>query len=127
MHVVWAAQRLRGGVGQGLLTDSRFADAGLDRRDGALWLAGVLLVVALGVLPTAWAVMRPLEQRFGFPRQLERVDGIVVLAGSGDAVAAVLRLANEHRVPIVPWGGGSGSQGGAVLSEGGLHEGGNLP
>jgi alkyldihydroxyacetonephosphate synthase len=45
---------------------------------------------------------------------------LVVLAASGDDVAAVLRVANEHRVPVVPWGGGSGSQGGAVLSEGGI-------
>ncbi len=43
MHVVRAAQRLRGGVGQGVLTDSRFADAGLDRRDGTLCLGGVPL------------------------------------------------------------------------------------
>lgn len=45
---------------------------------------------------------------------------LVVLAGSHEDVATVLRLANEHRVPVVPWGGGSGSQGGAVLSEGGI-------
>ena len=29
-------------------------------------------------------------------------------------VAATLRLANERRIPVVPRGGGSGSQGGAV-------------
>jgi uncharacterized SAM-binding protein YcdF (DUF218 family) len=48
------------------------------------WCRGacVVLVVALGLLPTAWAVMTPLEQRFGFPPKLDRVDGIVVLAGS---------------------------------------------
>jgi alkyldihydroxyacetonephosphate synthase len=45
---------------------------------------------------------------------------LVVLAGSDKDVATVLLLANEHRVPVVPWGGGSGSQGGAVLSEGGI-------
>jgi alkyldihydroxyacetonephosphate synthase len=45
---------------------------------------------------------------------------LVVFAGSDEDVATVLRLANEHRVPVVPWGGGSGSQGGAVLSEGGI-------
>ena len=45
---------------------------------------------------------------------------LVVLPGSDDDVAAVLSLANEYRVPVVPWGGGSGSQGGAVLSEGGI-------
>jgi alkyldihydroxyacetonephosphate synthase len=45
---------------------------------------------------------------------------LVVLAGSDDDVTAVLRLANRHLVPVVPWGGGSGSQGGAVPVEGGI-------
>src|SRR5262245_5948545 len=51
------------------------------------WCRGacVLSIVALGVLPAAWALMRPLEQRFGFPPKLERVDGIVVLAGAEKA------------------------------------------
>src|SRR5205814_5388011 len=43
LHVVRAAQHLRGSVGQGVLTDTRFAEAGLDRRDGALVMAGVPL------------------------------------------------------------------------------------
>jgi alkyldihydroxyacetonephosphate synthase len=39
---------------------------------------------------------------------------------SEEEVAAVLRLANRYLVPVVPWGGGSGSQGGAVATEGGV-------
>jgi alkyldihydroxyacetonephosphate synthase len=35
-------------------------------------------------------------------------------------VAATLRLANERRIPVVPRGGGSGSQGGAVPVDGGI-------
>jgi len=35
-------------------------------------------------------------------------------------VSAALELADEHRVPVVPWGGGSGTQGGAVPVRGGL-------
>jgi alkyldihydroxyacetonephosphate synthase len=50
---------------------------------------------------------------------LGRAD-IAVLARSEDHVAATLRLANQHLVPVVPWGGGSGSQGGAVATEGGV-------
>ncbi|HEX5049616.1 MAG TPA: YdcF family protein [Gammaproteobacteria bacterium] len=48
------------------------------------WCRGacVLLVVVLGLLPVAWALMTPLEQRFGFPKELDRVDGIVMLAGA---------------------------------------------
>ena len=45
---------------------------------------------------------------------------IAVLARSEDDVAATLRLANRHLAPVVPWGGGSGSQGGAVATDGGI-------
>ncbi|MBE2271936.1 MAG: FAD-binding oxidoreductase [Anaerolinea sp.] len=37
-----------------------------------------------------------------------------------EQVAAIVRLANEHRVPITPWGGGSGVQGAANATEGGI-------
>jgi alkyldihydroxyacetonephosphate synthase len=53
----------------------------------------------------------------GFP--LGRPD-IVVRARSDEGVVTVLKLANQHSVPVVPWGGGSGSQGGAVPVEGGI-------
>jgi alkyldihydroxyacetonephosphate synthase len=45
---------------------------------------------------------------------------VAVLPTSDEEVAATLRVANRHRVPVVPWGGGSGSQGGAVPSDGGI-------
>jgi alkyldihydroxyacetonephosphate synthase len=45
---------------------------------------------------------------------------LVVFAHSDEDVSAVLRLANRHLVPVVPWGGGSGSQGGAVPIAGGI-------
>jgi alkyldihydroxyacetonephosphate synthase len=50
---------------------------------------------------------------------LGRAD-LAVLPRTEDEVAATLRLANQHLVPVVPWGGGSGSQGGAVATEGGV-------
>jgi alkyldihydroxyacetonephosphate synthase len=50
---------------------------------------------------------------------LGRAD-LAVLARSEEDVAATLRLANRRLVPVVPWGGGSGSQGGAVATEGGI-------
>jgi alkyldihydroxyacetonephosphate synthase len=37
-----------------------------------------------------------------------------------EEVAAALRIANRHLVPVVPRGGGSGSQGGAIATEGGI-------
>ena len=47
-----------------------------------LRIAAVILVIVLGVLPTAWLLSSPLERRFPVPGSLERVDGIIVLAGA---------------------------------------------
>lgn len=45
---------------------------------------------------------------------------LVVRPGSTTEVATVLRLANEHRVPVTPRGLGSGKSGGAIPIRGGL-------
>src|SRR5215468_4925028 len=45
---------------------------------------------------------------------------IVVVPRSEEDVAAALRIAANHQVPVVAWGGGSGTQGGAVAVDGGL-------
>jgi alkyldihydroxyacetonephosphate synthase len=37
---------------------------------------------------------------------------VLVRPGTPDEVAAVLRIATDHRVPVIPRGGGSGTQGG---------------
>ena len=37
----------------------------------------------------------------------------IVHPGSAEEVAAIMSVANNFRIPVVPWGGGSGSQGGA--------------
>jgi uncharacterized SAM-binding protein YcdF (DUF218 family) len=47
-----------------------------------LVVAAVILVVVLGVLPTAWLLSSPLERRFPVPANLDRVDGIIVLSGA---------------------------------------------
>ena len=47
-----------------------------------LIIAAAILVIVLGVLPTAWLLSFPLEQRFPVPANLDRVDGIIVLAGA---------------------------------------------
>ena len=46
--------------------------------------------------------------------------GAIVYPESPGEVAGILRMANDARVPVVPWGGGSGTQGGALPAEGGL-------
>ena len=44
----------------------------------------------------------------------------IVYPQSAAEVARILAAANDARVPVVPWGGGSGTQGGALPAEGGL-------
>jgi uncharacterized SAM-binding protein YcdF (DUF218 family) len=73
----------------------------------------VALVLVLGLLPTGWLLLRPLETRFPIPSGITDVDGIVVLAGSeqvelselysqpqlgsaGDRLTTFLMLAAAH-------------------------------
>ncbi len=37
---------------------------------------------------------------------------VVIRPRTEEDVAATLAVAHEHRIPVVPWGGGSGTQGG---------------
>jgi alkyldihydroxyacetonephosphate synthase len=43
----------------------------------------------------------------------------IVHPNSAEEVAAIMQVANNFRIPVVPWGGGSGSQGGAAPVFGG--------
>jgi alkyldihydroxyacetonephosphate synthase len=45
---------------------------------------------------------------------------IVVRPDTEEHVAEILRIADAHRTPVVPWGGGSGTQGGALPIRGGI-------
>jgi alkyldihydroxyacetonephosphate synthase len=45
---------------------------------------------------------------------------IVVMPETTEAVAQVMKIANNYKIPVVPWGGGSGSQGGALPIYGGI-------
>ena len=45
---------------------------------------------------------------------------VVVLPATVEQVAAVVKLANVYRLPLIPWGGGSGSQGGILAMYGGV-------
>ena len=44
----------------------------------------------------------------------------VVHPGSAEEVSEVLQIANNYEIPVVPWGGGSGTQGGAMPLFGGI-------
>ncbi|MFV0252785.1 MAG: FAD-binding oxidoreductase [Beutenbergiaceae bacterium] len=45
---------------------------------------------------------------------------VVATPTTEEQIPVLLQLAARHRIPVVPWGGGSGSQGGAVPTQGGL-------
>ena len=45
---------------------------------------------------------------------------VVVKPNDDGEVAAVVKVANHHRVPVVPWGGGSGTQGASIPTQGGI-------
>jgi alkyldihydroxyacetonephosphate synthase len=44
----------------------------------------------------------------------------VVLPGTPEEVSRVVKIANVYRIPLIPWGGGSGSQGGIMPVYGGI-------
>ncbi len=44
----------------------------------------------------------------------------VVLPENAEQISKIVKLANQYRIPIVPWGGGSGSQGGIMPIYGGI-------
>ena len=45
---------------------------------------------------------------------------LVVIPGSVEEVSEVVKLANNYHIPVTPWGGGSGSQGGTMPMYGGI-------
>jgi glycolate oxidase len=63
------------------------------------------------------------EERWGYAYDAtdrEAMPDLVVFPGSAAEVAAIVRLANEHRFPVVPRGAGTGRSGGSVPIEGGV-------
>ncbi len=51
---------------------------------------------------------------------LAQMPDLVVFPGSAQEIAAIVKLANEHRFPVVPRGAGTGRSGGAVPIQGGV-------
>jgi len=66
------------------------------------------------------AVLRPVEPRYlEEPRnRYQGQAGLLALPQNAEQVSVLLRAANEARVPIVPYGGGTGLVGGQVKPEG---------
>jgi alkyldihydroxyacetonephosphate synthase len=44
----------------------------------------------------------------------------IVHPDSVEEISEILKIANSYKIPVIPWGGGSGSQGGAVPVYGGI-------
>jgi len=44
----------------------------------------------------------------------------IVHPGSAEEIAAIMEIANKYGIPVIPWGGGSGTQGGALPLFGGI-------
>ena len=44
----------------------------------------------------------------------------IVHPGAPEEISALLEIANKYRIPVIPWGGGSGTQGGALPIYGGI-------
>lgn len=57
---------------------------------------------------------------FSAAHLLETMPDVVVTPESTEQVAAVVRIANEERIPIVPYGAGTGVMGAAVSINGGI-------
>lgn len=49
-----------------------------------------------------------------------RTPDYIVHPASPEEVSEIMKIANSYRIPVIPWGGGSGSQGGAVPVYGGI-------
>jgi len=52
--------------------------------------------------------------------QIPPLPDFVVIPRSVQEISKVIKLANQYRIPVIPWGGGSGSQGGIVPVYGGI-------
>ena len=44
----------------------------------------------------------------------------IVHPASAEEISEIMLIANKYRIPVVPWGGGSGTQGGAAPIYGGI-------
>ena len=52
-------------------------------------------------------------------KELKQAD-FVVYPGSAKDISRIMMIANQYKIPVIPWGGGSGSQGGALPVFGGI-------
>ena len=61
-----------------------------------------------------------LSRKWQYAGEAGPMPDIVVRPGSVEEVSKVLKIANYYKIPVTTWGGGSGSQGGALPVDGGI-------
>jgi alkyldihydroxyacetonephosphate synthase len=69
------------------------------------------------VYSSDWAWMPQMWLDRGQPL---KTPDFIVHPGSAEEISEVMEVANKYRIPVVPWGGGSGTQGGALPIFGGI-------
>ena len=69
------------------------------------------------VYSTDWSWMPQMWLDRGHPL---RTPDFIVHPGSAEEISEIMRVANKYRIPVVPYGGGSGTQGGALPIHGGI-------
>jgi alkyldihydroxyacetonephosphate synthase len=52
--------------------------------------------------------------------QIPPMPDFIVLPDTPEQISAIIKIANKYQIPVVPWGGGSGSQGGIMPVYGGI-------
>lgn len=69
------------------------------------------------VYSTDWSWMPQMWLDRGEPL---RPPDYIVHPGSAEEISEIMKIANNYKIPVVPWGGGSGTQGGALPVYGGI-------
>jgi alkyldihydroxyacetonephosphate synthase len=69
------------------------------------------------VYSTDWSWMPQMWLDRGQPL---RTPDFIVHPGSPEEISEIMRIANKFRIPVVPYGGGSGTQGGSLPIHGGI-------
>jgi alkyldihydroxyacetonephosphate synthase len=99
-------------ISQGTLAD---AEAALSSALGEGAVITTPVVLGAYTADTYWPALH--AKAAGTP--IARPD-VVIRPRTEEDVATVLAIAHERRIPVVPWGGGSGTQGGALAINGGI-------
>lgn len=83
-------------------------------------LAGLATIVGPGNVITDMDLLEPYSHDEFAEKDVRRFPACVVRPGSTDEVSGILKLADTHKIPVTPRGGGTGLCGGCVPVSGGI-------